>query len=73
MACRPRRSLAKQFVKAVHVTHAAPPYRAEYDRIFQVPVLFESDRNALLADEAWMTLRSPLPSRYVFSTRRRSR
>jgi len=66
MACRPRRSLAKQFVKAVHVTHAAPPYRAEYDRIFQVPVVFESDRNALLTDEAWMSLRSSLPSRYVF-------
>jgi AraC-like DNA-binding protein len=66
MLCRPRRSLAKQFVKAVHVTHAAPPYRAEYDRIFQVPVVFESDRNALLTDEAWMSLRSSLPSRYVF-------
>ena len=57
----------KSFVKAVHVTHAEPAYRAEYDRIFQVPVVFESDKNALLmADDSWLSLKNPLPSRYVF-------
>jgi AraC-like DNA-binding protein len=66
MVCESRRGAAEQFAKAVHVTHAAPVYRAEYDRIFQVPVVFESDKNALLADEEWLTLRSPLASRYVF-------
>lgn len=66
LVCGSRRGAAEQFAKAVHVTHAAPPYRAEYDRIFQVPVVFESDKNALLGDEEWLTLRSPLPSRYVF-------
>jgi AraC-like DNA-binding protein len=66
IVCESRRGAAEQFAKAVHVTHAAPAYRTEYDRIFQVPVLFESDKNALLADEEWLTLRSPLPSRYVF-------
>jgi AraC-like DNA-binding protein len=66
MVCGSRLGAAQQFAKAVHVTHAAPSYRAEYDRIFQVPVVFESDKNALLADEEWLTLRSPLPSRYVF-------
>jgi len=66
IVCWSRRGAAEQFAKAVHVTHAAPVYRAEYDRIFQVPVVFESDKNALLADEEWLTLRSPLPSRYVF-------
>jgi AraC-like DNA-binding protein len=66
MVCWSRRGAAEQFAKAVHVTHAAPTYRAEYDRIFQVPIVFESDKNALLADEDWLTLRSPLPSRYVF-------
>jgi AraC-like DNA-binding protein len=30
----------KSFLKAVHVTHAEPPYRAEYERIFLVPVVF---------------------------------
>lgn len=66
MVCGSRRGAAEQFAKAVHVTHVAPAYREEYDRIFQAPVVFESDENALLADEEWLTLRSPLPSRYVF-------
>jgi AraC-like DNA-binding protein len=57
----------KSFWRAVHVTHAEPAYRAEYDRIFQVPVVFESDKNALLiADESWLTTKNPFPSRYVF-------
>jgi AraC-like DNA-binding protein len=67
MACTSRRALgATLFVKAVHVTHAAPAYRAEYDRIFQVPVVFGSDKNALAIDPALMTYKNPLPSRYVF-------
>jgi AraC-like DNA-binding protein len=66
IVCASRRGAAEQFAKAIHVTHAAPAYRAEYDRIFQVPVVFDSDKNALLADEEWLTLRSPLASRYVF-------
>jgi AraC-like DNA-binding protein len=66
MVCASRRGAAEQFAKAVHVTHPAPAYGAEYDRIFRVPVVFESDKNALLTDEEWLTLRSPLPSRYVF-------
>jgi AraC-like DNA-binding protein len=67
MVCSSRRLGSAGLVKAVHVTHAAPAYRAEYDRIFQVPVVFESDRNALLmADDSWLTLKMPLPSRYVF-------
>ena len=44
----------RQFVKAVHVTHAAPPYRAEYERIFRMPVVFESGRNAMLTDDEWL-------------------
>jgi len=51
--------------KAVHVTHAEPSYRAEYDRIFGVPVIFRSPRNALLADDSWMDRRPPTPSRAV--------
>ena len=66
IVCASRRGAAEQFAKAIHITHAAPVYRAEYDRIFQVPVVFESDENALLVDAEWLTLRSPLPSRYVF-------
>ena len=51
-----RRLGTPHFVRAIHVTHDAPPYRAEYDRVFQVPVTFASDQNALLTDPAWMTL-----------------
>jgi AraC-like DNA-binding protein len=55
-------------VRAVHVTHAAPAYRAEYDRIFQAPVTFDSDKNAVLmdVDDAWMTRKLSLQPRYVF-------
>jgi AraC-like DNA-binding protein len=54
-------------VREVHFTHEAPPYRAEYDRIFRVPIKFGSERNALLMkDLSWMNLKGPLPSRYVF-------
>ena len=58
MVCSARRFGAAQFVTAVHVTHAAPAHRAEYDRIFQIPVTFESDRNALQMSEDH-GLRSP--------------
>ncbi|MDQ2860311.1 MAG: AraC family transcriptional regulator [Pseudomonadota bacterium] len=54
------------FVKAVHVTHAAPPYRAEYDRILQAPVTFGSDRNALLIEESWLSRPIGAANRYVF-------
>jgi AraC-like DNA-binding protein len=61
MACSVRRMLGgKQLIREVHVTHAAPAYRAEYDRIFGVPVIFESDRNALLLDEASMKVKTPV-------------
>ncbi|MDT4897881.1 MAG: hypothetical protein QOH25_2958 [Acidobacteriota bacterium] len=67
MVCTSRRWFPEaQFIKAVHFTHPAPEYRAEYDRVFQLPVVFESDRNALLTDEAWLTHRNPHASRYVF-------
>jgi AraC-like DNA-binding protein len=56
---------APSFLREVHVTHAVPSYRAEYDRIFRVPVVFGSDRNALLADDSWMDWKPPSPSRAV--------
>lgn len=53
-------------VREVHVTHADPGYRVEYDRIFRAPVVFDSDKNALLLDEAWLTQQVPRQPRYVF-------
>lgn len=66
MACAARVMGAAGLMKAVHVTHAAPAYRAEYDRIFQVPVTFDSDRNAiLLGNDDWLTQKLELQPRYV--------
>ncbi len=53
-------------VKEVHVTHAAPAYRAEYDRIFRVPTRFGSERNALLIDESLMFNKVARTTRYAF-------
>lgn len=62
-----RRSGTAPFIRALHVTHPAPSYRAEYDRVFQVPVTFDAHRNALLlADDLWLKAKPPLPSRYLF-------
>ncbi|HEV7376602.1 MAG TPA: AraC family transcriptional regulator [Pyrinomonadaceae bacterium] len=67
MVCTSRRWFPEaQFIKAVHFTHPAPAYRTEYSRVFQLPVVFESDKNALLTDDAWLTHRNPHASRYVF-------
>ena len=54
-----------QFPKAIRFTHAAPSYRAEYDRIFGVPLFFESQMNALLIDEAILNMKLPRTNRYL--------
>jgi AraC-like DNA-binding protein len=54
------------YPKAIHFTHRAPSYRAEYDRIFGVPLVFGSHMNALLMDEAFLSIRLPQTNRYVF-------
>ncbi len=66
MICGPRRFGVTQLAKAVHVTHSAPAYRAEYERIFGAPVTFDADWNAVLLDEKWMTHTISLQPRYVF-------
>ena len=66
LVCGPRRFLPQPHVLAVHVTHAAPAYRQVYDRVFQCPVHFDADVNALeLHPEVahWPVARNP---RYVF-------
>lgn len=50
---------------AVHVTHAAPAWRAEYDRIFGVAVEFASHWNAIRIDETLLSLPVALQPRYV--------
>lgn len=67
MACTARRHFGGgQAFTAVHVTHAEPVYRAEYERIFRVPVTFESTMNALRLDEGLLsTFQFPTSSPYV--------
>jgi AraC-like DNA-binding protein len=54
------------FVSLVHVTHAAPSYAAEYERIFRAPVVFEADWNAMRTDPAWHQNPIQLQPRYAF-------
>lgn len=66
LVCGPRRFLDQPHVLSVHLTHMAPSYAAEYDRIFQCPVHFNSGWNALeLHPEitGWKVAQNP---RYVF-------
>lgn len=57
---------ATPYLQAAHFTHPEPPYRVEYERIFRVPLVFGSNRNALLMDAAWLEQRIALAPRYVF-------
>jgi AraC-like DNA-binding protein len=56
----------RPYPKAIHFTHQEPSYRAEYDRIFGVPLVFSSHMNALLMDEEFVSIRLPRSNRYVF-------
>jgi AraC-like DNA-binding protein len=53
------------FPKAIRFTHAEPSYRAEYDRIFGVPLFFNSHMNALLVDEAILNMKLPRTNPYL--------
>ncbi len=67
MICGPRRVGVMSVAKAVHVTHAPPPYRAEYERVFGAPVTFKkADWNAVLIDEASIAQKIAPQPRYVF-------
>lgn len=64
--CGTRKFLPRPLALEVHVTHAAPAYRAEYERIFQCPVVFESRWNAVRIDASLLAHRVALQPRYVF-------
>jgi AraC-like DNA-binding protein len=51
--------------KAVSFTHAEPTYRAEYDRIFRMPIQFGRDINAILFGEELLTVQVAPPNQYV--------
>lgn len=66
MVSSARRRTGKSFATAVCFTHADPGYRSEYDRIFAVPIVFNSDTNALLVEDGWLDQKIPQQPRYVF-------
>jgi AraC-like DNA-binding protein len=61
-----RRAGQGALVRAVHFTHPEPPYRAEYERIFQAPLTFGAAWNAIQADEAILTYKVQRLPRYAF-------
>lgn len=66
LICGPRRFGVTQLAKAVRVTHPAPAWRDEYERIYGAPVTFEAAENAILIDPVWFTHRIQLQPRYAF-------
>jgi len=66
LVCGPRRFVSMAFVKSVEVTHPRPEHAAEYERIFQAPVTFGSDRNAIQFEPAFADLPVARLPRYAF-------
>jgi AraC-like DNA-binding protein len=66
MVAGPRRFVPDLKIHAVHVTHAKPAHHAEYDRIFQAPITYNADKNALQIDPTLPAYRLNLAPRYVF-------
>jgi AraC-like DNA-binding protein len=66
MICGTRQFGETPFVLEVHVTHKAPAYAAEYERVYGAPVVFESHWNAMRIDPAWLMHRVAVQPRYVF-------
>ncbi|MBY0564894.1 MAG: AraC family transcriptional regulator [Hyphomonadaceae bacterium] len=54
------------FALAAHVTHPAPAHRAAYERLWQIPVTFGSDRNAIRMNPAWPNLQIQPDNRFAF-------
>ena len=51
--------------KAVRFTHSEPSYRAEYDRIFDMPIEFNSSMNAIMFGEELLSVRVAPPNEYI--------
>jgi AraC-like DNA-binding protein len=58
---------AMRYPIVVHLTRKPPSYAAEFERIFEAPVVFESDWNAMQIDPAFARLKQPPVNRYVFA------
>jgi len=58
---------AGPMAREVHVTHARPDHADAYAPIMRAPVIFESDRNAILTSTSWLSVSIQPKNRYVFS------
>jgi AraC-like DNA-binding protein len=66
VVCMARRVFGgTEFFKAIHFIHAEPPYRDEYDRIFQMPLVFRSDCYAVIGDARWLDQLAAAPAQSV--------
>jgi AraC-like DNA-binding protein len=50
---------SSEFPKAIRFAHAEPAHRAEYDRIFGVPLIFSAGMNAIIVDASFLSLVMP--------------
>ena len=66
MVCGSRVAAPSTWLQEVHVTHKAPSYATEYERVLGAPVVFESHWNALRIDPSFLTTRVNVQPRYVF-------
>lgn len=66
IVCRPPAAGLPHMALEVQVTHPAPAYVAEYERIFKAPIHFNAPRNAVRLDEAVVEHRVAILPRYVF-------
>jgi len=63
--CATRRFGDTPFVLEVHVSHADPGYRTEYERVLGAPVRFAAKRNAMRIDPAWQDAKVAALPRYM--------
>ena len=52
-------STTELFPEEIHFTWTEPAHRAEYDRLFGVPLVFGSDTNAFVVNAAFLSARMP--------------
>jgi len=65
--CTTRRDFPQAtYALAAEVSHAAPSYRHVYNELWQVPVKFEADRNAIQTTVDWGEVAVQADNRYVF-------